>query len=57
MLELVNPILETVADERALAALIEEFSIVPHFGNNERTSHRFTKLIEDITELSQSHTA
>lgn len=57
MLSLTNHILETIADEKALTEVLHKYSIVPHFGNESITSHEFTKVVEDVCELSISHTA
>lgn len=57
LLNLQNPIPENSNDSVEVKSLFDTYNIVPFFGNDLNTSHRFIDVLEDLTQLSASHKA
>ena len=48
-----NPIPEEVRDKnKILLNFFKDHKVIPHYGTYERPSHRFLRLLEDLTQLS-----
>ncbi len=57
ILQLHNPIPESINDPAELSQLFKDFGIVPYYGTEEATSHNMLRVIHELSELSPSHQA
>lgn len=55
LLQVQNPILESVNDERQVTETFKKYGIIPYYGNWESSSHEMLNVLKDLCELSPSH--
>lgn len=57
LLELNNPIPDSINDPAELTQLFKDFSIIPYYGTEEASSHNMLQVLSDLSTLSPSHQA
>ena len=57
MLELTNPIFNSIRHPERLGEVFQKYDIIPYYGNSEATSHYMLEIISDYAMLSGSNVA
>jgi len=57
MLQLTNPIPESIRDSKKLGILFKKYNIMPYYGTTDESSHSMLRLLYDVSSVSQSHVA